>query len=112
MLHRSKKLISKLLKPFDEELKAQSIELKESTILSSISTAKSKGLSASQLNSNALATDDQIALLISKIYQEYTDALIASNSLDFDDLLVYGVKLFETKPNLAHWCSHILVDEL
>ena len=87
--------------------------LKEGAILSYISKAKSKGLApgdiaAQQHQTSNLDEKDQLMLAI---YEEYEVALKKSNSLDFDDLLIYGVKLFEQKPNLGHWCKHILVDE-
>jgi DNA helicase II / ATP-dependent DNA helicase PcrA len=49
----------------------------------------------------------------SSFLHRYQLALRKSNSLDFDDLLVYGVKLFEWNDGqLVKWCKHVLVDEL
>lgn len=109
----SKKIVSQFLDPFEDELEAKSISLKDSTVISLISKAKSKGISPEQmaiLNRTEPADDAQI--IVQKVYELYAARLKQNNSLDFDDLLTYGVKLFECKPELAHWCQHILVDEL
>jgi DNA helicase-2/ATP-dependent DNA helicase PcrA len=49
---------------------------------------------------------------VSDIYENYEKALKRSNSLDFDDLLLFGVKLFRNHPKAVDWCSHVLIDEL
>lgn len=49
--------------------------------------------------------------IIATIYKEYEKTLRSTNSLDFDDLLVYGVKLFGKHRKAAAWCRHVLVDE-
>lgn len=46
-----------------------------------------------------------------QLYGEYELALRESNSLDFDDLLVFGLKLFRSHPGVLEHCRHILVDE-
>lgn len=53
-----------------------------------------------------------IAQIVAQIYGQYQIILKDNNSLDFDDLLVYGVKLFRDNPNVGKWCTHVLVDEL
>ena len=35
----------------------------------------------------------------------------AANALDFDDLLVFGLRLFTEVPEVLRSCKHILVDE-
>ncbi|MBI4032170.1 UvrD-helicase domain-containing protein [Candidatus Berkelbacteria bacterium] len=53
--------------------------------------------------------------LVAKVYHRYQAALVAANALDFDDLLVRTVELFESKPEvLADYqrqFGHILIDE-
>jgi DNA helicase-2/ATP-dependent DNA helicase PcrA len=53
--------------------------------------------------------------LTAKVYAEYETRLVAANAMDFDDLLVNTVRVFERSPDaLAHWrerFTHILVDE-
>jgi len=47
----------------------------------------------------------------SQIYQKYEETLRSADSLDFDDLLVFGLKLFRAAPKILDDCKHILVDE-
>jgi DNA helicase-2/ATP-dependent DNA helicase PcrA len=55
--------------------------------------------------------DEQIA----KIYEKYLRALVDSNALDFDDLLLKTVELFETSPQVreryARKFKYVMVDE-
>jgi superfamily I DNA/RNA helicase len=46
-----------------------------------------------------------------QIYRQYEEKLREHGSLDFDDLLVYGLKLFRKSPGILSDCKHILVDE-
>ena len=52
---------------------------------------------------------------ISEVYKKYQEKLLVSNSMDFDDILFFGVKLFSENPDiLAHYqelFQYILVDE-
>ena len=52
---------------------------------------------------------------IARIYGEYQKRLMAANAMDFDDLLLNAVKLFEENPDvLEYWRSrfrYVLVDE-
>lgn len=92
-----------------------------------ISKAKSKGLSADDLlletrsrvpntnktNGPQLSTpSNDIDHLVAEIYKEYEKTLRRNNSLDFDDLLVFGVRLFTQHDKAVRWCKHVLVDEL
>lgn len=53
--------------------------------------------------------------VISEVYQEYQSRLAANNALDFDDLILVPVRLFQQNESiLGYWHSqfqHILVDE-
>ena len=79
-------------------------------VLAKISTAK-----------NDLITPEEFPLLsyrdetIKGIYQAYQDYLVASNALDFDDMLLYTARLLEENPDVrakyARRFHHILVDE-
>jgi DNA helicase-2/ATP-dependent DNA helicase PcrA len=46
-----------------------------------------------------------------QLYKSYEQTLRSSDSLDFDDLLVFGLKLFRASPGILKNCKHILVDE-
>ena len=112
----SKKIIAKLLEPFKPSLESANISLKEGTVLSLISKAKAKGqspddflLSSSRASTNPLLDIDRT---VAAIYKSYEEALRRANALDFDDLLVFGVKLFREWPDSVGWCKHVLVDEL
>ncbi|EGN98601.1 hypothetical protein SERLA73DRAFT_54973, partial [Serpula lacrymans var. lacrymans S7.3] len=120
----SKKMISDQLKLHKEFLSANDLMLKEGTVLSLISRAKAKGQDAdkfSQSNvqkvgdtkskSGKTTQGDGIHSVVALIYEQYERMLRLNNSLDFDDLLVYGVKLFSGYRDSAQWCRHVLVDE-
>ncbi len=53
--------------------------------------------------------------VVKRVYAEYQKRLIASNAVDFDDLLVYTAKLLEDNPTVREKYSqkfrHVLVDE-
>ncbi|KAK7689080.1 hypothetical protein QCA50_007771 [Cerrena zonata] len=121
----SKKVMIKLLKNHKPVLQGKGIALKEEAVLSFISKAKAKGLSPNDIKSHLLAEAnakkpnkmgkqsmisfiDEVQI---ELYREYEDALMTNNCLDFDDLLVFGVRLFQYHPKVRTWCKHILVDE-
>ena len=125
LLFCSKKIVTRLLKPFVDSLAERDVVLKEGTILSRISKAKSRGLTPQEFIDECAATtavskrpmgshspSQIVEEVVGKIYEQYQLVLKRSNSLDFDDLLVYGVKLFRDNPKASRWCQHILVDEL
>lgn len=119
LTYSSKKLIQGLLKPYKDQLAASDIALKDSTVLSVISKAKARGLDASAMRkeckavkSTVLSTNSRINSIVSDIYESYENVLRQTNSLDFDDLLLFGVKLFRVHRKAVEWCSHVLVDEL
>ncbi len=129
----SKKIIAKLLKQYVEFLKENNISLKEGSVLSMISKLKAKGLTADDALKKAAEynrfTDQErnmrhfaegtkpdllegkLGHVIASIYKEYEKLLRGSNSLDFDDLLLFGVKLFSQQQKASTWCQHVLVDE-
>ncbi|KAF7777665.1 hypothetical protein Agabi119p4_3737 [Agaricus bisporus var. burnettii] len=114
----SKKLITEFFKPYKAGLAQTDSTLKESTILDKISKAKAKGFDAAAMREACNAArslipsiTDQINSIVSDIYENYEKALNRSNSLDFDDLLLFGVKLFRNHPKAVDWCSHVLIDE-
>ncbi|MGK7882429.1 MAG: UvrD-helicase domain-containing protein, partial [Crocosphaera sp.] len=77
-----------------------------------ISNAKNLGLSPeAYLKENAYAKGRVIA----EVYNEYQTQLAANNALDFDDLILIPVRLFQQNESiLGYWHSqfkHILVDE-
>ena len=112
----SKKLVANLLKP---HLVVGDISLKESTVLSMISKAKARGFDAATMStecnenkSSFPSIIDKINSIASSVYTSYERSLRQTNSLDFDDLLLFGVKLFRCHEKAVEWCKHVLVDEL
>ncbi|OCH89587.1 UvrD-helicase-domain-containing protein [Obba rivulosa] len=107
----SKKVVTKLLKAHKETLAGPSSIISEGNVLSLISKAKAKGYSPEEfhrfLGRGDPSTDYAV---IAEIYAEYEKTLRQSNSLDFDDLLVFGVRLFAHQ-RVVEWCKHVLVDE-
>lgn len=53
--------------------------------------------------------------VVKRIYSRYQEILLSSNALDFDDLLLWTVRLLENEPAVhekyAHRFMHVLVDE-
>lgn len=136
----SKRLISKFLKSRGPPKAKNDEPWKEGLVLSFISTAKATGVVPEDIlerikerkteakkkkevtaeatiidstsNGNPLNVTDEVAYVCATIFEDYERILRANNALDFDDLLVYGVKLFGNHPAAVTWCEHVLVDEL
>ena len=129
----SKKLIAALIKPYREYLILHEIVFTEGAASSRISRAKAKGQSAKTFfqemeqterqrkfqagwraseSSNPEPESKSLDRIVAEIYIGYEQVLKDNNALDFDDLLVYGVKLFTEHYETVLWCKHILVDEL
>ncbi|KIO28354.1 hypothetical protein M407DRAFT_22412 [Tulasnella calospora MUT 4182] len=107
----SKATVAKLLKAKQQRLKDLSLDLNPSAVLSHISKAKSRADTPEDVAAEAEKQNDDVQRFIADVYEEYESALRRNNSLDFDDLLIYGVKLFEGSPHILQGCKHILVDE-
>lgn len=78
----------------------------------SISNAKNLGLSP---EAYAREEGGYKGKVIAQVYQEYQNQLAANNALDFDDLIMIPVRLFQQNESiLGYWHNqfqHILVDE-
>lgn len=88
-------------------------QLKERTLLGAISRAKNELVTAEDFLREA--GGDYLEQKTAKVYAEYEKQLRANNALDFDDLLVKTVQLFETQEDvLAYYQNrfrYIMVDE-
>jgi DNA helicase-2/ATP-dependent DNA helicase PcrA len=77
-----------------------------------ISNIKNRGMSPEDY---LLFADNYKEKVIAEVYQQYQNNLATNNALDFDDLLLTTVKLFEQNESiLGYWHTkfkHILVDE-
>ncbi len=85
----------------------------ERSILSVISKSKDELLSPEQFAQNAHGDYQQNKY--AKAYLEYQKRLKASNAMDFDDLIVKTVELFQTNPEALNYYQnrfrYIMVDE-
>ncbi|WVN90725.1 uncharacterized protein L203_105967 [Cryptococcus depauperatus CBS 7841] len=109
-----KKLVGNILKERKKELAEANMSFKEGTIMSEISKAKAKGETPEGMALRAERDPNastSTAAFIADIYGEYEAALRESNSLDFDDLLVFALKLFTEAPYVVADIRHTLVDE-
>ncbi len=70
-------------------------EYKPSAILGAISRAKNEMLDAAFLAANASTRWEQV---VARLARSYQDGLRLANALDFDDLLLEAVRLFEEAP--------------
>ncbi|OSD06484.1 P-loop containing nucleoside triphosphate hydrolase protein [Trametes coccinea BRFM310] len=126
----SKKIITKLLKQYKDELVEKNVTLTENGALGFISKVKAKGWTADDARrhveeTNALPAqkrksrnmgkfdpwEGELGRILATIYKDYEKSLREANSLDFDDLLMFGVKLFKSHAKASKWCRHVLVDE-
>jgi DNA helicase-2/ATP-dependent DNA helicase PcrA len=99
------------IKEIIDNLDLSKDKIKPAAIASAISDAKTQMLSPVQYGEMAKG-DWQEAVF--KIYVEYEKYLKEAGALDFDDLLLKTVKLFEEDPILQKWqerLTHVFVDE-
>ncbi len=77
-----------------------------------ISNAKNLGLSPQEFEKEQ---SDYKGRVVAEVYNYYQDQLAANNALDFDDLILVPVRLFQQNESvLGYWYQqfrHILVDE-
>src|SRR5690606_12158244 len=87
-------------------------EVKPSAIRFRISSAKNALIDPEAYAQNIQSTMDEIA---AKVYPIYESRLKQSNALDFDDLLIKPITLFEQHPDiLERWQDrfrYIMIDE-
>lgn len=125
--------MKELIKPMASSLKERNLAVKEGQVLSEISKAKSKeeGPEEMLLRAQSMGSRGEVLVVIAhvsvasetqtyrrsdrtppvQLYQSYEHALRSSDSLDFDDLLLFGLRLFRAAPHILKNCKHILVDE-
>lgn len=86
---------------------------KEKALLASISKAKDELISPKEFELNAQG--DFAKQRVAKIYAEYQKRLQHNNALDFDDLIVKTVELFQANPDVLDYYQerfkYIMVDE-
>lgn len=102
-----------LMKDVCKLLQIDTKTYRERTILSAISSAKDEMITPEEYELNAYG--DFSKKKIAEAYKEYERQLKANNALDFDDLLVKTVQLFQTQPEILEYYQdrfrYIMVDE-
>jgi len=80
------------------------------SVHAAISNAKNELIGPDEYPTNTYRDE-----VVKRIYVEYQKRLIASNAVDFDDILVYTARLLEDNPEVrekyAQRFKHVLVDE-
>ncbi len=96
-----------------KELNISEDVLNHKLVYSVISNSKNDAIDAEEFR--RLAGADYKQTLIAKVYALYTEKLKKYNALDFDDILFYTVRLFETFPEVLRKYqerfTHIMIDE-
>lgn len=100
-----KEIVTKQLNLDDKKFEPRSVRY-------AISNAKNKGLSPQDYEREQ---PNYRGRVIAEVYSKYQDRLAENNALDFDDLILVPVKLFQQNEQvLGYWYRkfrHILVDE-
>lgn len=88
-------------------------QTKERVFLSAISSAKDEGITPEEYELSALG--DYNKMKISNVYKEYQRRLKTNNALDFDDLIMKTVELFQSNTEALNYYRnrfrYIMVDE-
>lgn len=102
-----------VMKDVCKKLEIDTKQLKEKTILSAISSAKDELITTTAYEKSAVG--DYLKKKISAAYAEYQLTLKRNNALDFDDLIVKTVELFQSCPevleNYQNRFQYLMVDE-
>ena len=105
----SKKLIKQVLKEMNIDTKA----LSESYVANLISSAKNRKLTPPEL-AREVRGDFRREMAV-RVYENYQQQLHQNNAMDFDDLLMMTVQLFESNPDILavyqEKFHYIMVDE-
>ncbi len=102
-----------VMKDVCTRLQIDTKNMKPKSILSAISSAKNELISPEKFAKNAQGNFAMMKM--AEAYKEYQEALRKNNALDFDDLLVKTVELFEKVPEVLESYQkrfkYIMVDE-
>jgi DNA helicase-2/ATP-dependent DNA helicase PcrA len=100
----------RLVKSIIREFNLNEKLYRPNSVHAAISNAKNELISADEYPTNTYRDE-----VVKRVYEEYQKRLIASNAVDFDDLLVYMARLLEDNPEMrqkyAQRYQHVLVDE-
>jgi DNA helicase-2/ATP-dependent DNA helicase PcrA len=100
----------RLVKSIIREFNLNEKLYRSNSVHAAISNAKNELIGADEYPTNTYRDE-----VVKRVYEEYQKRLIASNAVDFDDLLVYTARLLEGNPDVrqkyAQRFVHVLVDE-
>ncbi len=100
----------RIVKNVIRELKINEKVYRPASVHASISRAKNELIGADDYPT--LTYRDEV---VKRVYAEYQKRLVASNAVDFDDILVYTARLLQDNPSVrdkyAQRFRHVLVDE-
>ncbi|MCZ2128428.1 MAG: UvrD-helicase domain-containing protein [Anaerolineales bacterium] len=100
----------RLVKAIIRELNLNEKLYRANSVHASISRAKNELISADDYPVNTYRDE-----VVKRVYAEYQRRLVASNAVDFDDILVYATRLLESNSSVrekyAQRFHHVLVDE-
>ena len=106
----SKKLLNSIIR---DEMDISEKVFTVNSVQSEISFAKNRMISPEDMLINA--GQDYRKKLVARVYDSYQEHLKKSNALDFDDLLVFAVEIFEKYPEVLkkyqERFKYIMVDE-
>lgn len=101
-----------LIKRILKDLNIDSTQFKPKMFLSQISDAKNNLLSVKDYQEERTGYIEE---MVGQVYETYQKGLMEAQSLDFDDLILYTVRLFEEQPEILRYYQekfrYIHVDE-
>ena len=104
-----------LMKQIFKNLDVNTKQYKERGVLGIISAAKNELIGPEEFAMNARISGTFRDQKIAELYREYQTQLKKNNALDFDDLLVKTVELFDNNPEILDYYQekfrYIMVDE-
>lgn len=104
--------VKSVMKQILKDLNIDNKKFKEKFFINAISAAKNDCIDADEYASNAREFNER---MISRVFSEYQKRLRDSNAMDFDDLLLKTVELFDTNREAIEYYNnrfeYIMVDE-
>lgn len=102
----------RLIKDITSGMNIDSKKFPPKRFQSEISRAKNHMITVEDMEKDAVNKEEET---VAEVYRAYEEAMFKNNALDFDDLLIKTVKLFETAPDVLEGyqerLKYIMVDE-
>ena len=104
-----------VIKEICKRLNIDTKQFKERTLMAAISSAKDELVSPAEYKLQASTASGYGAQTIARVYEAYQKQLRQNTALDFDDLIVKTVELFQSCPDVLDYYQerfrYIMVDE-